>query len=81
MTLNIRDPETDALVRKLAQSRQIGLTDAIREAVSETLAADERKASLWQRTADIRARVASYPRTGAVADKAFYDSLSGQGDD
>ena len=29
---------------------------------------------------DIQDRVASYGRTGLVADKAFYDSLSGEED-
>jgi hypothetical protein len=36
---------------------------------------------LWERTADIRAKVAAMPPTGFTADKAFFDSLSGQEDE
>jgi antitoxin VapB len=78
MAFHVRDPKTDALVRKLAQRHGIGITDAIREAVEEKLRRDEKTLSLWERTADIRARIASYPDTGLRADKAFYDELSGE---
>lgn len=53
----------------------IGLTDAIRDAVRNELDREEMKLSLWERTAEIRVRIASYPDTGFKADKAFYDSL------
>jgi antitoxin VapB len=33
---------------------------------------------LWERTADIRAEIASWPATGLKADKAFFDELSGE---
>ena len=75
MAIHVRDPETDALVRKLAKRKGVGLTEAIREAVRNELGPDPQKLSLWERTADIRARIASYPKTGLQADKAFYDSL------
>ncbi len=81
MVLHVRDETTDELVRRLAQRRGISLTEAVREAVAEALATDERKASLWERTADIRAKVAAMPPTGFTADKAFFDSLSGQEDE
>lgn len=80
MVLHVRDEIVDGLVRELARRRGISLTEAVREAVSEALASDDRKQSLWELTADIRARVASLPRTGLLADKVFYDSLSGQED-
>ena len=80
MAIHVRDPRTDEVVRKLAQKRGIGLTEAIREAVEEALEREDQKLSLWERTAGIRARVASYPKTGLEADKAFYDSLSGEDD-
>lgn len=81
MAIHVRDPETDALVRKLAQNRGMGLTETIRDAVRKELEADENKISLWERTADLRAEVASWPSTGLKADKAFFDDMWGQGDE
>lgn len=81
MVLHVRDAETDALARELARRRGISITDAIREAVEEALALENRKLSLWERTADLRARVGAYPLTGDVVDKRFFDSLSGEEDD
>lgn len=78
MVLHVRDARTDALVRELAQKRGISLTEAVREAVEEALTREERKQSLWARTADLRAKVESHPLTGKPADKQFFDSLSGQ---
>lgn len=81
LAIHVRDPKTDRLVRRLAQRKGIGLTEAIREAVENELQREEQKLSLWDRTADIRARIAAYPDTGLKADKAFFDDLWGQGDD
>ena len=81
MAFHIRDPETDALVRRLAKRKGIGITEAVREAAEKELEREEQKLSLWERTADIRARIAAYPDTGLNADKAFYDELWGQEDD
>jgi antitoxin VapB len=76
MPFHIRDPATDEAVRKLAARRGIGITEAVRAATEEALRRDEEKLSLWERTADIRAEIASWPKTGLKADKAFFDSLS-----
>lgn len=81
MAIHVRDPRTDEVVRKLAQKRGIGLTEAIREAVEEALEREDQKLSLWERTADLRAEIASWPDTGLKADKAFFDEMWGQGDD
>lgn len=81
MPFHIRDPETDALVRELARRDGTTLTEAVRETVRKELKSRDEKLSLWDRTADIRARIASYPDTGEKADKAFFDDLWGQGDD
>jgi antitoxin VapB len=81
MAFHVRDPETDALVRKLAQKKGVGLTEAIRIAAVNELEREEKKLSLWERTADIRARLNAHPDTGFKADKAFFDDLWGQGDD
>jgi antitoxin VapB len=68
-------------VRKLAAQRGIGITEAVREAAEEALERDGKKLSLWERTADIRARLNAHADTGFEADKAFFDDLWGQGDD
>lgn len=40
MVIHVKDEEADMLVRRLARSRGIGITEAIKEAVQEALAAD-----------------------------------------
>lgn len=78
MAFHVRDEETDRLVRELANKRGIGITEAVRTAVESELAKEE--PSLWERSADIRARVQSWGSTGLEADKAFYDSLNDEED-
>lgn len=81
MIIHVRDAGTDELVRRLAQSRGISITEAIREAVEQALISDERsRMSLWDRTSDLRSRMEAYQLTGDKADKAFFDSLSGHED-
>lgn len=81
MILHVRDVETDELVRQLARTRGISITEAIREAVAQALASDERsRISLWDRMGDLRVKMESYPLTGFKADKDFYDGLSGRED-
>jgi antitoxin VapB len=81
MILHVRDADTDELVRRLARSRGISITEAIREAVEQALAFDARsRGSLWARTSDLRAKVQSYEPSGLRADKDFYDELSGHED-
>ena len=80
MPFHVRDPETDNLVRELAKRRGIGLTEAVKLAVGAELrrcGADDR----IERVREIQARLAARPRSGLLADKAFFDDLSGQGDD
>jgi antitoxin VapB len=75
MVIHVKDEETDALVRKLARQRGIGITAAIKEAVQEALVADTPTTSLWERTADLREQLSSYSKTGEVADKKFFDEM------
>ena len=77
MPFHVRDEETDALVRELAHRRGVGLTEAIRIAVNAELkrAGDERP--LRERLRGVADEIAAYPDTGAKADKAFFDELSG----
>ncbi len=76
MAFHVRDPETDALVRELAVKRGVGITEAIRMAVSDVL---KREADVVEerrrRSLAILDRLDKLPRTDFVADKAFFDSL------
>jgi antitoxin VapB len=81
MAFHVRDPKTDAVVRELAKRKGVGITEAVREAAEHELEREGKKLSLWERTADIRARLNAHPDTGFRADKAFFDDLWGQGDD
>lgn len=78
MSIHVRDPEVDAMVRSYAEEQRVGIDEAIKLAVTKARAVDEddlakRRAALKA----IRDEVASWPRTGEVADKAFFDELSG----
>ena len=42
MAFHVRDAETDALVRQLAARERVGLTEAVKRAVSEKLRASVR---------------------------------------
>jgi antitoxin VapB len=78
MAFHIRDPETDALVRELAEKAHVGITEAVKLAAAEALATREKaRAEKLAALRAIRDEVASWPRTGLKADKAFFDELSG----
>lgn len=72
MALHIRDPETDRLVRSLAEMKKLGLTETIRLAVENEL----KRTPLAERIKPLQDRIASYGETGLEADKDFYDSLN-----
>ena len=75
MAFHVRDPETDRLVRKLAQKKGIGLTEAIREAVAAELKREGETLPLYER---LRAIAEKHGRLGGTApDKDFFDELSG----
>jgi len=78
MAFHIRDERADAAVRKLAASRNLSITEAVRLAAENELKrgqADD--AQFMERVRDIQRQAAAYPRAGLKADKAFYDELSG----
>jgi antitoxin VapB len=77
VTVSIRDKRTDQLVRALAQKKRLGLTEAVRLAVTNELDRMEQEAPLRDRIAAIRRTVIARGRTGEVADKAFFDDLGG----
>ena len=74
MPLHVRDPETTALVRRLAAERRISLTQAIRAACLEALDRDRAAKPIAERVAPILARLDALPDTGPKADKAFFNA-------
>lgn len=84
MAFHVRDPKTDRVVRELARKTGTSLTEAVRSAASEKLAAMEKAEAmrdtrpLRDRVKDIQDRVAARGRSGLAADKEFYDWLSGE---
>jgi antitoxin VapB len=78
MAFHVRDKTTDTLVRKLADQRGVGLTEAVRLAVSAELQRNEKDAGeRLRRMREISDELARRPRTGLKADKAFFDEMSG----
>jgi antitoxin VapB len=80
MPFHVRNPKTDAKVRELARKRGLSLTEAIDTAVERELQRDE-ESDFMDEVRKIQASIASRGRSGLKADKAFFDDLSGQGDD
>ncbi|UAL11361.1 type II toxin-antitoxin system VapB family antitoxin [Caulobacter segnis] len=78
MPFHVRDPETDALVRELADKTKLGITEAVKLAATEALAAREKsRAEKLARIDAILAEFDALPRTGLKADKAFMDMING----
>jgi antitoxin VapB len=83
MGIFIKDPATDKAVRELAKLKGLSLTEAIRVAVeleTEKIKSETRRKDFLKAIEVIQLRVAARGRTGLVADKAFYDELSGNED-
>ena len=80
MPFHVRDTEADSLVRELARKRGVGLTEAVKLAGKAELTRDDLEVRR-AKVREIQDRIAARGRTGLVADKAFFDDLSGQGDD
>jgi len=77
MAFHIKNPATDALARKVAAIKKIGLTEAVHTALEHELEREQAKRSLVEIGVtfcrDLRAR--GNPAKGKPADKAFRDSL------
>lgn len=77
MAFHIRNPETDALARKVAAVKGVGLTEAVHEALQHELTREMKESSIVERglrfAEELRKR--SHPERGLPADKAFIDSL------
>jgi antitoxin VapB len=77
MAFHVRDPETDAAVRKLAALRGKGITETIREAVEAQLKREWDKLPAIERVRDLQAKYKNLPRTDPRTDKEIADDLSG----
>lgn len=80
MAFHIRDPETDRVVRELASTKGVTLTEAIRSACDEALRNARQgmtKEERFARMRAIRAELARLPQDERVViDKAFFDALN-----
>lgn len=77
MAFHIRNPETDALARKVAARKGIGLTEAVHLALAAQDKRDRAEKSLLEKSIEFsrRLRAEGNPDLGKPADKAFIDSL------
>jgi antitoxin VapB len=77
MAFHIKNPETDALARRVAAVKRIGLTEAVHTALAHELEREQGRPSLVdlgvQFCRDLRAK--GQPAKGLPADKTFRDSL------
>ncbi len=76
MPLYIKDDAAAQLVTQLAKLRGVSKQDAVKVAVQAELDRIEGAVPLRDRFAALRATHPLPPRTGEVADKAFFDDLS-----
>lgn len=77
MAFHIRNRETDALARKVAAAKGVGLTEAVHEALENELARQKPKKDLIEFSHEFarRLRELGDPESGLPADKEFIDSL------
>ena len=77
MAFHIKNPKTDALARRVAALKKIGLTEAVHAALVHELQRGEGKPSLVERGVQFlrELRATGNPATGRAADKAFRDGL------
>jgi antitoxin VapB len=78
MPLNIRSEEVNRLAEKLAIRKHVSKTEAVRRALQNELSRSVEAIPLWERLKPLREKIAAYPDTGLVADKTFFDELSGE---
>jgi antitoxin VapB len=79
MAFHVKDRTTDQAVRRLAQLKRKTLTETIREAVEQEYQRERAKVPLIDRLRPIQESFAAVSRPGGLpADKAFFDSLSGE---
>ncbi len=84
MTHDHRDEDADRLAETLASTAGLGKVEAVDKteeggmsSADEAQRREQSLAEFWARIKPIQDYIASFPRTGLKADKAFYDELSG----
>jgi len=77
MPLNIRSEDVNRLATRLAKRRRVNKTEAVKQALENELKRLDNSIPLRERLRPLQDRVLARPKTGLVADKAFYDELSG----
>lgn len=83
MAYSIKDPETDAIIRKLAKAQGKPIVEAIRDACKAELEREQAKIPLDARIDAIVRRVAAHPlRDGEPSQthKQFFDEMWGDDD-
>jgi len=78
MPLFIKDELTTKLVNELAQRRGTTKQDAVKLAVQAELERENKELPLREKLARWHKLHPMRPATGKVADKAFFDDLSGE---
>lgn len=75
MAFHVRNRETERLVRELARTAKLGLTEAVTVAVANELRKRQRAIPIWQRTTALRKRVRARVKDARPLSKAFRDDL------
>ena len=78
MPLYIKDDATARVVAEFAKLRGVSKQDAVKLAVQDALDHAAESVPLRDRFAALRKAHRLPPATGKVADKAFFDELSGE---
>jgi antitoxin VapB len=78
MPLYIKDDRTAELVAKLAKLRGVSKQEAVRMSVAAELNRAAEAIPLRERFSALRQAHPLPPPTGHVADKAFFDALTGE---
>jgi len=79
MAFHIRNEATDALARRLARLKGVGLTEAVHEALRLEVERLQKEPSASELAVDFcrRLRARGDPERGRPVDKRFFDELSG----
>ena len=75
MPFHVRNKETERLTRELARTANLGLTEAVHQAVKNEIKRRAKTTPLWQRSTALRSRIAMRIKDRGPVDKAFRDSL------
>jgi antitoxin VapB len=77
MAFHIKNQETDALARKLASIKKVGLTEAVHEALDRELERELGKPSLVEQALEFtqRLKAKGKPELRAPVDRDYIDSL------